>query len=95
MGQGVVRKDDTCTGHGCYGSRANDAASPNVNTNGRGTHRVGDHWVSHCCGPDCHDSTADKGSGTVNVNGKPIFRHGDAVACGSAGDTCSANVLAG
>jgi uncharacterized Zn-binding protein involved in type VI secretion len=92
---GVVRLGDTCTGHGCFPPRANDEASSDVFVNGIGAHRVGDHWVVHCCGPSCHDSNMAQGSGTVFVNGKPLARIGDNVACGSAAAVGSGNVFAG
>lgn len=91
----VVRKGDTCSGHGCYSSRANDEGSPNVFVNGIPVHRKGDHWVTHCCGPPCHDGTASSGSSSVFVNGKPICRVGDSISCGSTMVTGSPNVFAG
>lgn len=91
----VTRLGDTCTGHGCYPSRANDQASGNVFVNGIGAHRQGDHWVTHCCGPACHDSALSAGSSTVYVNGKQLCRIGDPVACGGASSVGSGNVFAG
>lgn len=91
----VTRLGDKCTGHGCFPPRANDEASGDVFVNGIGVHRVGDHWVTHCCGPSCHDSTAASGSGTVFANGKAVMRIGDSVACGSAVAQGSGNVFAG
>lgn len=91
----VARFGDTCTGHGCFPSRANDQASEDVFVNGLGAHRQGDHWQSHCCGPTCHDSTLAAGSSTVFVNGKPLGRIGDSVACGSAVASGSGTVFAG
>jgi uncharacterized Zn-binding protein involved in type VI secretion len=91
----VARWGDTCTGHGCFPPRANDQASGDVFINGLGAHRQGDHWKSHCCGPTCHDSTLAGGSSTVFVNGKPLGRIGDAVACGSAVASGSGSVFAG
>lgn len=90
----VVRLEDTCTGHGCYPSRPNASASPNVFVNNRGAHRVGDAWQSHCCGPACHGSNQASGSPTVFVNGCALARVGDAVACGSANATGSPDVFA-
>lgn len=95
MGSGAVRLADICTGHGCWPSRANDMASTNVIINGRGAHRVGDHWPTHCCGPACHDSSQVTGSGTVFVNGKALARIGDSIGCGSSNATGSNNVLVG
>jgi len=91
----VARLGDTCTGHGCFPPRANDEASPDVFVNSLGAHRVGDHWQTHCCGPSCHDSVLANGSSTVFVNGKPLGRIGDAIACGSAVASGSGNVFAG
>lgn len=91
----VVRLGDQCTGHGCFPPRVNDSASGNVFINGIGAHRVGDHWVTHCCGIPCHDSAMASGSGTVFVNGKALARVGDSVACGSAAAQGSSNVFAG
>lgn len=45
----TVRLGDQCTGHGCFPPRVNDSASSDVFVNGIGVHRVGDHWVEHCC----------------------------------------------
>jgi len=92
----VVRLGDLCTGHGCFPSRPNDEASPDVFVNGIGVHRQGDHWATHCCPPPCHDGVLAAGSFTVFVNGKQIARVGDPVSCGSlAGVTFSPDVIAG
>lgn len=91
----VARLGDGCTGHGCFPPRGNDEASGDVFVNGRGAHRQGDHWPSHCCGSSCHDATLSVGSGTVFVNGKPLARIGDQVACGSVVAGGSGNVFAG
>lgn len=91
----VTRLGDVCTGHGCFGSRPNDQGSPNVFTNNIPTHRQSDHWVTHCCGPPCHDSNLAAGSSTVFVNNLQCARIGDPVACGSAVAQGSPNVFAG
>jgi len=91
----VTRLGDICTGHGCYPPRVNDEASLDVFVNGIGVHREGDHWVTHCCGPACHDSVLAKGSSTVYVNGIPASRIGDLVACGSLSAQGSPNVFFG
>lgn len=91
----VVRLGDVCTGHGCFPSRPNVEASDNVFVNQLGAHRVGDAWDSHCCGPSCHSSTQSSGSSTVFVNGKPLARVGDTIACGSTNQQGSDNVFAG
>ena len=79
----VTRLGDECTGHGCFPPRVNDEASTNTFVNGIGVHRVGDHWVTHCCTIICHDAVAEEGSATVFVNGKAVVRIGDALSCGS------------
>ena len=91
----VARFRDICTGHECWPPRPNIMGSPNVFVNKRQAHRLGDMWAYHCCGPDCHDSSTAEGSKTVYVNGIPLSRIGDAVACGSAIMTGSSNVSAG
>jgi len=92
----TCRLGDTCTGHAGFPPRPNDAASSNVFINGLGAHRVGDHWVTHCDPtPSCHDSSLASGSGTVYVNGVPLGRIGDSIACGSTVATGSGNVFAG
>jgi uncharacterized Zn-binding protein involved in type VI secretion len=58
-------------------------------------HRMGDHWVTHCCPPNgCHDSIMASGSPNVFINGKPAARIGDAVGCGSTAIVGSPNVFA-
>ena len=79
----VVRLGDTCTGHGCFDSRANDQGSGDTFVNGIPAHRQDDHWITHCCG-SCHDSTLASGSPDTYVNGKQLGRVGDPIACGSA-----------
>lgn len=92
---GVVRLGDICTGHGAFPPRKVDSASSNVVVNGKGAVRLGDHWVTHCSPASCHDSTSSKGSSTVFVNGKPLVRKSDAIACGSKANTCSSDVISG
>lgn len=89
----ATRLGDICTGHGCYPPRVNDSGSPNVFINGLPAHRLGDHWVTHCCGPSCHDSYTSEGSSKVFINGIPAARIGDAVACGSIIAQGSPNVF--
>lgn len=91
----VTRIGDNCTGHGCFAPRVNDQGSANVFVNGIGAHRQGDHWVTHSCGSNSHDSMLAAGSSTVYVNGKQLCRIGDPVACGSAASAGSSNVFAG
>ena len=94
---GAVRKDDICTGHGCWPPRSNVSASSNVIINTKGAHRVGDGWDSHTCPsiPETHSSVQASGSATVIVNGKSLARIGDAIACGSKNATGSSDVIVG
>ncbi|QDQ03146.1 PaaR repeat-containing protein [Lysinibacillus fusiformis] len=90
----AIRKGDICKGHGCFVPRANDEGSHNVFINGIPAHRVGDHWMTHCCGAICHDSVAATGSPNVFVNKKQLCRVDDLTACGSSmGNTHSPNVF--
>jgi len=91
---GAVRLNDVCTGHGCYGSRGNISASPNVFVNSRGAHRVGDSWDSHGCAvcPD-HGGSQASGSPNVFVNGMPLARIGDSIDCGSTNSSGSGDVI--
>ncbi|WP_294948248.1 PAAR domain-containing protein [Sulfurivirga sp.] len=91
----VARLGDSCTGHGCYPPRENTGASSDVFINGRGAHRAGDGWASHCCGPPCHGGSLAAGSSSVFVNGRALGRVGDPVDCGSAVATGSPDVFAG
>lgn len=90
----VVRLGDICSGHGCFPPRNNDQGSPNVFANGIPVHRLGDHWVTHCCGSSCHDSNQAAGSPNVFANGLAVARIGDAEACGSSAASGSPNVFA-
>lgn len=86
----AIRYGDLCTGHDSCGPRPNDEASPNVMINDLGAHRKGDHWTVHCD----HDSVAADGSPDVYVNGRPLCRVNDPVACGSLmGTTHSPDVI--
>lgn len=88
------RHQDICTGHGCFPSRPNAQASPNVFVNIRGWHRVTDDWQTHCCGPACHGAVLAEGSPNVFVNSLAAGRIGDQVSCGSLCATGSGNVYA-
>lgn len=79
----ATRLGDKCTGHGAFPPRVNDEASEDVFINGKGAHRVGDHWETHCALIVCHDHNCEHGSATVFVNGKPAVRIGDEIGCGS------------
>jgi uncharacterized Zn-binding protein involved in type VI secretion len=91
----ATRLGDICTGHGCFPPRPNDEASDNVFINGIGAHRLDDHWVTHCCGPACHDGVAAEGSSTVFINNKAAVRIGDLLSCGSASAEGSPSVFFG
>ncbi len=92
----VSRLDDQCTGHGAFPPRASTSASPDVFVNGIAVHRQGDSWAVHCDpSPSCHGSALAMGSGSVFVNGLPIARVGDPVACGSSIAQGSPDVFAG
>ena len=90
---GAVRLGDTSCGHGCFPGRANTSASTNVFINGRGAHRVGDSWATHCCGPVCHGGSLSAGSPNVFVNGRALGRIGDPISCGDTCCTGSPNVI--
>lgn len=89
------RLGDICTGHGCFPPRPSIGGSPNVFINGIKALRVTDPYAVHVCGIAAHGSQVAAGSGTVYVNGLPMARIGDAVACGSAVAQGSPNVFAG
>nr|WP_275098118.1 PAAR domain-containing protein [Sedimenticola hydrogenitrophicus] len=93
----VTRLGDQCTGHGCWPSRPNVEASPDVFANGIAAHRQGDAWAAHTCPsiPETHASVLAAGSGSVFVNGRQLARIGDPVACGSACSQGSPDVFAG
>ena len=87
----VTRLGDVCTGHGCWPSRPNNGASPNVFADNIPVHRQSDSWSIHCV----HGSNLAAGSGSVFANNLQLGRIGDPVACGSSVQTGSATVFAG
>ena len=92
----VARLADPCTGHADFPSRSNASASLDVFVNSKGAHRQGDNWPAHCNPvPLCHTSHLAGGSRSVFVNGKPLGRVGDGVACGGSIAAGSSNVFAG
>lgn len=90
---GVVRKNDLCSGHGCFPPRPNIQGSPNIWANNIQVHRQGDTWSSHTCG-GTHASILAVGSPNVFANNKPVGRKNDAIACGSICMIASSNVFA-
>ena len=93
----VTRLGDLSTADPCGAPpRPNSAASGDVFTNGKGTHRQSDAWVPHSCpSASPHDASTESGSSTVFVNGKQCARIGDPVSCGSTIAQGSANVFSG
>lgn len=94
----IIRKGDSCSGHGSYPPRSTNSGSSNVLVNGKGVHRVGDSWPSHSSSEfpyPSHSGSASSGSSTVFANGKAICRNGDLVSCGSTMTGGSGNVFAG
>lgn len=91
---GAHRLTDQCSGHGCFPSRPNASASPDVFVNGLASHRLGDSWQPHGCAV-CppHGGSAAGGSPNVFVNGLPKCRIGDPVSCGSSMATGSGDVI--
>lgn len=97
----VVRKGDSCSGHGGWPSRQSTSGSPNVLFNGIPAVRSGDSWANHCKWISttdggywsCHSGTTTTGSSKVLVNGKPLMRVGDSVNCGSRASQGSPNVF--
>lgn len=92
---GITTLSDACSGHDCFSSRVNDTASTNVFVGSRGIHRQGDHWTTHTCDDDTHDSVLASGSSTVFVNGLGCGRIGDVIECGSIVITGSSTVFVG
>jgi len=89
---GAARLTDKCTGHGCFPSRPNTAASNDVFTNDLGAHRQGDAWRTHTC-TGSHGGNLASGSPNVFINDKQAGRIGDPVSCGSKVRTGSDNVF--
>ena len=92
----VIRYTDICYGHSCWPPRANDEGRPTVIVNNLQIHTVGDHWPTHCWGPDWHDGVAATGSSSVFAENRNVCRINDLVSCGSVmGQTHSPDVIAG
>lgn len=93
---GAGRLADLGSGHGCFPPSPTIAGSGDVFTNMRPALRKGDAILPHGCG-QCppHPRTVQKGSATVNINGWPAARIGDAISCGGDVMTGSGDVNIG
>ena len=92
----ATRNGDQCTGHDACPPVPLVEYSPNVNTNGRGAGRVGDHYTAHgCVSHPGHQDVIAAGRSTVRINGKPAARTGDAVSIGGTVMEGSPNVRIG
>lgn len=96
---GVARQTDKSTGHGCFApTPITDSVASTVFTNGKKTAKVGSKCTPHKCGLTTHadgQRAITQGSGTVRVEGSPIARIGDAIACTDKIGQASGNVYAG
>lgn len=91
---GLVRLGDLCTGHtGAYEPRPCIEASNNVFINGKGIHRKGDAWDTHCNFWSCHGGVMIGGSSTIFINGIAAAQVGDLISCGSRAAQGSGNVF--
>lgn len=92
----ATRKGDQCTGHDACPPVPLVEYSPDVNINGRGAGRVGDHYAAHgCVAHPGHQDVIAAGSSTVFINKKPAARIGDAVSIGGTVKDGSGNVRIG
>ncbi len=92
----ATRRNDNCTGHDSCPPVPLVEFSPDVNVNGLGAGRVGDHYASHgCVVHPGHQDVIASGSGTVNINGRPAARVGDFVSIGGSVQDGSGNVFIG
>lgn len=95
----ATRLGDIGSGHAChFPPTPAIMASPDVNIEGIAAVRQGDAYAPHAC-PTCpappHPRSLSAGSGTVNINGKPAGRVGDAISCGGAADAGASTVTIG
>ena len=92
----ATRRNDNCTGHDACPPVPLVEFSPDVNINGRGAGRVGDHYSTHgCVTHPGHQDVIASGSSTVNINGKPAARVGDSVSIGGSVQDGSSDVFIG
>ena len=72
----ATRKGDQCTGHDACPPVPLVEHSPDVNINGRGAGRVGDHYAAHgCVAHPGHQDVIAAGSSTVFINKKHHALH--------------------
>ncbi len=92
----ATRQGDCCTGHDACQAVPLAEFSPDVNINGHGAGRLGDHYSSHGCATHSgHQDMITGGSATVFIDGKPAARVGDSVAIGGAVRDGSGDVFIG
>ncbi len=78
------RLGDQCTGHGGFPPRPSTSAQSLVKVNGIPLLVVGSTFASHKSGKKSHGGTLAAGSTLAKIDGVPLARIGDPVACGSA-----------
>lgn len=92
----ATRLGDNCTGHDSCPPVPLVEHSPDVNINGLGAGRVGDHYAAHgCISHSSHQDVIASGSSTVFINGKPAARVGDSVSIGGSVQGGSGDVFIG
>lgn len=92
----ATRRGDNCTGHDVCPSVPLVESSSDVNINGLGAGRVGDHYAPHgCVAHPGHQDVIVAGSSTVFINGRPAARVGDAVSIGGSVQGGSGDVFIG
>lgn len=92
----ATRQGDNCTGHDACPAVPLVEYSQDVNINGRGAGRVGDHYAPHgCVAHSPHPDNIAAGSSTVFINGRPAGRVGDSVSIGGTVQDGSGDVFIG
>jgi len=79
---GVARIGDVTTGHGLYGPQTIMTGNLKVLVGGRPIAVINSIVSLHCVGFACHYSNIASASLKVFVQGTPIVRIGDVIACG-------------
>lgn len=93
--RGIVRtgKDKT-QGHPlCFPPTMFAEGSQYVFCNGLPIVLDGCKIFTHCCGPTCHQGTAQPSDGTFFIEGKKVQQKGDPVSCGDISAECSSDTL--